>query len=211
MVCSRLVGRPPAKPPSRRPSASGAINSTAPLRTSKAFFPAQAADQQAFDRATIRNWPKELRRRGHAHGPGALFRLDVAAYHAVNDRIGGSACAAPISTPAVMVNRKPVGDSAMPTRPSPYSAGRRPRSRGSAEAVGRHAPAKMPNTPQDRFCTASAKARVSRVQPLGLGDGLQPQPETVAYAHGQRDDGGAADQHLQHGEFFGVGGHGRSP
>ena len=30
----------------------------------------------------------------------------------------------------------------------------------------------------------------------------------VAYAHGQRDDGGAADQHLEHREFFGVGGHG---
>ncbi|MDF3822793.1 hypothetical protein P3G55_23045, partial [Leptospira sp. 96542] len=44
---------------------------------------------------------------------------------------------------------------------------------------------------------------------LGLRDGLQPAPEAVADAHGQGDDGAAADQHLREGKrFWGSGVHG---
>ena len=38
---------------------------------------------------------------------------------------------------------------------------------------------------------------------LLLGDGQQPEAETMAYAHGQGHDDGAADQHLGHGKVSG--------
>ena len=52
----------------------------------------------------------------------------------------------------------------MPKRPSAYSTAP---TTSTLKAPKRSAamPAKMPNTPQDRFCTARAKAKVSRVQP----------------------------------------------
>jgi hypothetical protein len=37
---------------------------------------------------------------------------------------------------------------------------------------------------------------------LGLGDGLQPEAKAVANAHGQGDDGRAANQHLGQGKGF---------
>ena len=38
-------------------------------------------------------------------------------------------------------------------------------------------PAKMPNKPQDRFCTAMAKAKVSRVQPCACVIGCNHRPK----------------------------------
>jgi len=43
---------------------------------------------------------------------------------------------------------------------------------------------------------------VEVLEAVGLGDRLQPEAEAVADAHGEGDDGGAADQHLGHGEFL---------
>jgi hypothetical protein len=65
----------------------------------------------------------------------------------------------------------------MPTSPSAYSTAppmstRKPPKRSASM------PAKMPNMPHDRFCTAMAKAKVSRVQPCSwvMGCSHRPKP-----------------------------------
>jgi hypothetical protein len=95
----------------------------------------------------------------------------------------------------------------MPTRPSAYSRAPSHDHAGSAEAVGRHAGKNAEHAP-GQVLHRQREGEGFACPALGLGDGLQPQAEAVAYAHGQRDDGGAADQHLEHREFFGFGSHG---
>jgi len=65
------------------------------------------------------------------------------------------------------------------------------------EAVGqqsRQRPGQAPGQVLHRQRKGEGFARPAAVH----GDGLQPQAEAVADAHAQRDDGGAADQHLRH-------------
>ena len=69
-----------------------------------------------------------------------------------------------------------------------------------AEAVGHHAgedAEAAPGQVLDGHGEGKGLARPA----LGLGDGLQPQAEAVADAHGQGDDGGAAGKDLDHGEL----------
>jgi hypothetical protein len=100
-----------------------------------------------------------------------------------------------MSTPAVSVKVNGLVDNAMPARPKPYNT-LPPISTRKAPNRSASMPAKMPNTPQDRFWMAMRKGEGLARPVLGLGDGLQPQTKAVAHAHGEGDDHRGARQNL---------------
>jgi len=67
-----------------------------------------------------------------------------------------------------------------------------------AKPVGRHA-RKDPDHAPRQVLQRNRKGERLAGPPHLLGDGLQPQAKSVAHAHGQRDDGSPAGQHLEHG------------
>ena len=136
---------------------------------------------------TIRNCPNEP---AAAATPMAheRFRAQSAGPDAVNHGVGGARLRRPDQAPPVVGGKQErVGDSAMPARPRPHKTAP-PISTRKAPNRSAAMPAKIPITPQDRFCSAAQSERLARPPHL-LGDGLQPQAKAVAHAHGQGDDG----------------------
>jgi hypothetical protein len=85
-------------------------------------------------------------------------------------------CARPMNSPVASANCEPVADTAMRMRPMVYStaplASTRPAPLRSAIM-----PKKGCDTPQIRFCSAIANAKVSRVQPWSSVIGCRNRPK----------------------------------
>jgi hypothetical protein len=106
-------------------------------------------------------------------------------------------CARPSSRPALPVKARPEVASAISTRPSAYST--------LPTTSTRKAPKRSASMPAKRPGQAPGQVLHGQREGEGLArpaavhrDRLQPQAEAVADAHRQRDDGGAAQQHLRH-------------
>ncbi len=159
-------------------------------------LPAELADQRVLDRQH-----QELAERAgcrrHAHRPRSLLRCDIASDDAEHDRI-----------------RRPRLRHAEHHAGAAGEAGDRRRHRHQrqpaaveqaaddqhapgAEAVGDHARERAGEAPHQvlhREREGEVLARPAAIH----RHRLQPQPETVADAHRQRHDRGAAQQHLRH-------------
>ncbi len=169
------------------------------------FLPAQAGDQLALH-GHHQELAERAGSRGHAHGPGALLGRDLAAQHAIDHGVGGARLGRADQHAGREGEQQGRGRQRHACQPEGVEHRPCDQHAEGPEAVGRHAredaeqaPGEVLHGERERECLAGP-AHVLR-------DGLQPQAEAVADAHGERDDGRAAGQDLHHGELRGFGGH----
>jgi hypothetical protein len=146
--------------------------------------------------------------RGDAHGPGALLGADVAADDAVDDRVGAAGL------------RQADGDARGQQEGQVLCGGghaeqaERVEDATGPQGLERAAPVGPPahkgaGCAPDQVLQCQGQGKVLSRPAVRHGDGLQPQPEGVADAHGEGDDDGATQQQLHQWQGTGGRGHGR--
>jgi hypothetical protein len=171
-------------------------------------LPAQAGDQETLDRHH-EELPERTCRRRHPHGPGTLLGRDLAPQHAVDHRIGGARLRRADEQAGGQGEQQRGGRQCHAHQAQAVENGADDEHAEGAEAVGRHAREHTHQAPGNVLDGNGQRERLARPA-HGLGDGLQPQAEAVAYAHGQGHDGGTAGQHLEHGKLGRAQGHSRN-
>ena len=164
------------------------------------LLPAEAADQQAFGRHH-QELAKGAGRCRDAHGPGAPLGRHVAADHAVDHGVGGAGLRDADQHAGGQREAQGRGRMRHAEQASRVEQGAGDDDPEGAEAVGHHAGKDARHTPGE-VLDGDGKGEGLARPALRLRDGLQPQAEAVADAHGQGDDGGATDQHLGDRESF---------
>ena len=187
---------PPESRGSRRPNASGMISSTAIDSASNACCQPRLAISHPST-GTIRNCPNEPRC-GHAHGPRAPLGRNLPAQYAVDHGVGGARLRCPDQEAGGECKQERGGRKRHARQPQAVQNGTAHQHAERAKPVGRHA-RKDPDHAPRQVLQRNRKSERLAGPPHLLGDGLQPQAKAVAHAHGQRDDGSPAGQHLEHG------------
>jgi hypothetical protein len=172
------------------------------------LLPAEAADQPVLHRHHEELAERAGRGR-HAHGPAALVRRDVAADHAVDDRVGGARLREAEHQACAAGEREARGGERHRHEPQRIQHAAHDQHAPGAEAVGQRPGERAGDAPREvlhREREGEGLARPAAVH----RDRLQPQAEAVPDAHRQGHDHGAAQQHLVHrerGRGTGDGGH----
>jgi hypothetical protein len=163
-------------------------------------LPAELADQEAF-RRHHQELPERTGRGGDAHGPGTPLGRHIAPDHPVDDRIGGAGLGDADQHARAQRKRQRGGRMGHAEQARGIEQGAGDDHAKGPETVRHHAREDAGRAPGD-VLDRDGKGKGLTRPSLGLRDGLQPEPETVADAHGQGDDGRTAGQYLRDGEGF---------
>mmetsp|Transcript_57662 Transcript_57662/g.135740 ORF Transcript_57662/g.135740 Transcript_57662/m.135740 type:complete len:475 (+) Transcript_57662:2422-3846(+) len=170
------------------------------------LLPAQVPDQRALDRDH-----RELAERagggGDAEGPGAFLGTHGATQNAVDDGVGAARLGHADHHAGAQREPQRRRRHGHQHQPEGIEQAAADQHLPGAEAVRQHAGDRTGKTPGKVL--HGDREREGLARPAALGDeGLQPEAEAVAYAHRQRDDQGAAQQHLLHAQGARVSGGG---